>query len=273
DPNVAGSYTFTATLGSLPANFLNGGGYTATIEVVVGVFVNKAVISGLISSVEEVFGIDGLGIHEDNYVNLQVEAFVSALASAKAIVANPDATQADVDTALALLEAAYGALVHDHPVLSNSHSGGLLAFGEDVEIEIKGDFRDVTAFSLNCEAYELSQGEGDVLIINEDGEGEIGTITKGSAIVNLPAEFSDRLENGTHYVSVTFADSYDQKAGTASIVVNRVENEELVPPTSSPNTGDNVPIGLYGTFISSLMLLIGLLIYRRRLTSQVHVGK
>ncbi len=35
NPNVAGSYTFTATLGSIPTGYANTGGYTATVEVVV----------------------------------------------------------------------------------------------------------------------------------------------------------------------------------------------------------------------------------------------
>ena len=35
NPAVAGSYTFTATLGTIPAGFANIGGYTATVEVVV----------------------------------------------------------------------------------------------------------------------------------------------------------------------------------------------------------------------------------------------
>ncbi|WP_027399168.1 Ig-like domain-containing protein, partial [Anaerovorax odorimutans] len=35
NPNVAGSYTFTATLGSLPTGYENTGNYTATVEVVV----------------------------------------------------------------------------------------------------------------------------------------------------------------------------------------------------------------------------------------------
>ena len=35
NPQVAGSYTFTATLGAIPAGFANTGGYTATVEVIV----------------------------------------------------------------------------------------------------------------------------------------------------------------------------------------------------------------------------------------------
>jgi hypothetical protein len=35
NPAAAGSYTFTATLGTIPAGFANTGGYTATVEVVV----------------------------------------------------------------------------------------------------------------------------------------------------------------------------------------------------------------------------------------------
>ncbi len=35
NPNVAGSYTFTAVLGTLPTGYANAGGYTATLEVVV----------------------------------------------------------------------------------------------------------------------------------------------------------------------------------------------------------------------------------------------
>ena len=36
DPNVAGSYTFTATLGAIPSGYANTGNHTATVEVVVG---------------------------------------------------------------------------------------------------------------------------------------------------------------------------------------------------------------------------------------------
>ncbi len=35
NPNTAGSYTFTAVLGTLPGGYANAGGYTATVEVVV----------------------------------------------------------------------------------------------------------------------------------------------------------------------------------------------------------------------------------------------
>ena len=35
NPAVAGSYTFTATLGAIPAGFANAGAFTATVEVVV----------------------------------------------------------------------------------------------------------------------------------------------------------------------------------------------------------------------------------------------
>lgn len=37
DPNTAESYTFTAVLGTIPPSFSNTGGYTMTVEVVVGV--------------------------------------------------------------------------------------------------------------------------------------------------------------------------------------------------------------------------------------------
>ncbi|WP_162259747.1 hypothetical protein, partial [Paenibacillus sp. Soil766] len=49
NPAVAGSYTFTATLGSLPANTTNTSGLTATVEVVV-----EPVITNII-------GFDGIG--------------------------------------------------------------------------------------------------------------------------------------------------------------------------------------------------------------------
>ncbi|WP_169515445.1 S-layer homology domain-containing protein, partial [Anaerovorax odorimutans] len=42
NPNVAGSYTFTATLGSLPTGYANTGNYTATVEIIV----NKQSSSG-----------------------------------------------------------------------------------------------------------------------------------------------------------------------------------------------------------------------------------
>ena len=37
NPNAAGSYTFTATLGAIPSGYANTGNHTATIEVVVAI--------------------------------------------------------------------------------------------------------------------------------------------------------------------------------------------------------------------------------------------
>ena len=43
NPDVAGSYTFTATLGAIPAGFLNTGAYTATVEVSVDPILVKGI--------------------------------------------------------------------------------------------------------------------------------------------------------------------------------------------------------------------------------------
>ncbi|MGB4657677.1 MAG: Ig-like domain-containing protein, partial [Mobilitalea sp.] len=42
NPAVAGSYTFTATLGAIPTGFANIGGYTATVEVTVAPYITPA---------------------------------------------------------------------------------------------------------------------------------------------------------------------------------------------------------------------------------------
>ncbi|OAS14275.1 S-layer homology domain-containing protein [Paenibacillus oryzisoli] len=49
--SVAGSYTFTATLGSLPANTTNTGGFTATVEVVVAPVITNITAFDAISDV------------------------------------------------------------------------------------------------------------------------------------------------------------------------------------------------------------------------------
>ncbi|WP_414813248.1 InlB B-repeat-containing protein, partial [Paenibacillus sp. Soil766] len=63
NPAVAGSYTFTATLGSLPANTTNTGGLTATVEVVVEPVITN--ITGFVALTNVSAGTAGAATYAD----------------------------------------------------------------------------------------------------------------------------------------------------------------------------------------------------------------
>jgi hypothetical protein len=139
-------------------------------------------------------------------------------------------------------------------------------FGQDLSIELKGMFSDVVGFKFNGKTYELSAPGNDTTprIIKKDGK-QIGTITKNSAVVNLPAAFTDRLQNGTHTVEVLFSDNLATNAsGKANIIVNRVavnDNNGADPAAGkpiSPSTGDDSNPTLMRTLnILALIVLLG----------------
>ncbi|MDR0875562.1 MAG: hypothetical protein LBN12_05065 [Clostridiales Family XIII bacterium] len=219
DPTVAGSYTFTATLGAIPGNFLNGGGYTATVEVVVTA--DKAPLGSLISAVSSF-----VSVHRENYAAGQLQTLDTALANAAAVFSNAGATQGEVDGALLALQAAYEALVHAHPVEAHSHAAGLSEYGKDVTIKIKGNFDDVTGFFLNGQSYTLSPAGADTLNIAGAQAHERGKITRGSAVVTLPAAWVDKLADGTYTVVVLFDDNHRSGSGQANVVLQREDDDD-----------------------------------------------
>jgi hypothetical protein len=132
-----------------------------------------------------------------------------------------------------------------HQILKHSHDknfggkDGLTEYGEDVVVEFEGDFSDAgMSIKFNNEDYNLSAYKDDVTarIITETKGDAVGKVTKNSAVVTLPAVFTDRFENGTHEIQVWFSDStVKAEAGVATIVVNREdgfegEDGDPIPP-------------------------------------------
>jgi hypothetical protein len=130
-----------------------------------------------------------------------------------------------------------------HEIIKHSHDkkyggkDGLTAYSEDIVIKFDGDFENVTEFKFNNnqkQSFTLSPYVDDdtARTITEVGGKEIGTITHGSVIVTLPAEFADKLENGTHELQVWLSDSIPgnkSTAGIATIVVNRTGSVKYYP--------------------------------------------
>ena len=182
----------------------------------------------------------------------------------------------------------------DHHVLAHSHEsalGGanyLTAFDQDVTIEFKGDFRDVSELSLNGTVYELSAyvDESTPRLITETDGSEAGTITKASALVTLPAAFTNKLADGTHTLVVAFTDSYTSGVGTASIVVDRLgkgttpltppggEQPSINPDGTTPHTGDSSPIVLVAVLASlGLLTLSAAVVIDRRKAARRSLAK
>ncbi|MDR0876304.1 MAG: hypothetical protein LBN12_08860, partial [Clostridiales Family XIII bacterium] len=162
----------------------------------------------------------------------------------------------------------------------------LTKYGETVTVEIKGYFDDIirpSGFRLNGGGnYTLKKGKAaDTLIITEKGVGEIGRITKGSAVVTLPASLTDRLENGTHTIEILFEEGTKSGSGTAKVVVKRSVTEKKPdpgpgqpgqpgqpagPPISAPDTADDMNLTLWFVLMAAaLAALIAAAAMRRRL--------
>ncbi|GHT79280.1 hypothetical protein FACS1894104_3720 [Actinomycetota bacterium] len=221
-------------------------------------------------------------IHQENYTAAELATLSSALTDANSILndASYSYTQADVDSAYDALEAALTSLKHDHPVLFHSRLSGVTTTGEDATMEFKGYFSDVISFSFGGKAYTLNSVATSTTPTLEilDGATPIGTITKGSAIVNLKASFLDTLANGTYEIIIGFADTYTlsngqsfsaQGIGLSELVIERSNNPS---PGGFPYTGDSVlPFALL-----ALLAVTGtscLLVWHRRRQRGVHVRR
>ncbi|MDR0875670.1 MAG: hypothetical protein LBN12_05615, partial [Clostridiales Family XIII bacterium] len=101
---------------------------------------------------------------------------------------------------------------------------------------------------------------------------------------NLPAAFSDRLENGKHNVEVYFTDALATQSGRADIVVKRTAETdpkdpkepgqpgqpEKTPATgpsiAAPQTADDMDLTLWIVLMAAaLAALIAAAVMRRRL--------
>ncbi|MDR3053641.1 MAG: Ig-like domain-containing protein, partial [Coriobacteriales bacterium] len=281
DPSAAGSYTFSAVLGLLPANVQNSGGHTATVEVVISVVDKDELQARVVALNNQIAAGPTLGLHEKNYDADTWADLLDALAAVPPVLSDPFATQAAVDDALAALNAAVGGLVRNHQVLEHSHQAnlggqnGLTALGQEVTIEFRGDYRDITAFALNGTAYTLSAYVDEVTprIITERGGATVGSITNGSGIVQLLPAFTDRLQNGTHILTVTFVDASGSQDGTATLVVMRSTGSggsggngaDPGAGTPIPSTGDDSLLGsVAGVLAVSGLLMLALVWFVRR---------
>jgi uncharacterized repeat protein (TIGR02543 family) len=239
------------------------------------------------------FGIGAVNLHPENYPAGQAAAFQTTLANVKAAVAAAT-SQAQVDDALATLTAAYDALKHVHPVLYHSHdasAGGVnqvTEFGQTIVVEIRGEYADVIGFKLNSTDYMLDgpyvNDSTPRQITEPDGNGGtnvIGSITKNSAVVTLPAALTDRLGNGTHTIAVLFSEGPKSGSGPANIVVNRTavtepEDPPVLTPGAdpgagpaivAPKTGDDMNLTLWFILMAlALAALIAAAVMRRRRT-------
>jgi LPXTG-motif cell wall-anchored protein len=267
---------------------------SAKIDIELPITVDKHELIAYIEKIYKVYGngAGGLDIHEENYVAENVEGLMTAYTYANKIIADSNATQIQIDVVLANIKKVYEELSHDHPVIKHTHdtgnggnSDGLTKFEESIVIEIKGDIRDVSKFSLNGKDYPITAGDKENTYDIHEGNKVIGQITKGSAVVTLSTQFANRLGNGTHILKVLFDDQYagDDKYGTASIVVNRkkavnpepnqpddkkggTNKDEVVKPVNEiVKTGDiNDPLLPLVVGVDSLLVIISLVVLRKK---------
>jgi hypothetical protein len=165
--------------------------------------------------------LPALEIYGENYDPLVVAGFREAFEAAKAAVDSAGLTQERASELLTGLKTAQAGLVHHHPVIFNTASGGITGMGAGAEISIKGDYRTVTKLTLNGKDFMLGIANGDEpRAISFEGR-SAGTISKGSLVIDLTPEFMDSLPNGDYEVLAHFTDSYLSGDGDAEFTINR----------------------------------------------------
>ncbi|MDR2620324.1 MAG: hypothetical protein LBC29_04310, partial [Propionibacteriaceae bacterium] len=166
-----------------------------------------------------------LEVARENYDAAAITALDEVWAQTEAAIAGGLASQDTAITTLAGLKAALAALEHDHPVLENSATDTVLTGDTELTIRIKGAFITVIRITIDeREAYAYTtddplNGQEDAIIpLILDGI-EIGTLSKGSAKVELTPEFINSLPDGTHTITVYFRDPYGEGSGTTTFTV------------------------------------------------------
>jgi hypothetical protein len=209
------------------------GGY-ASVPVVIRVRVVASVETS--DELAEVVGEGGEGggsqlagkLSAENYTADDFALYEDAFEAAREALNASDepgllvVTEAEAARLLAELKDALNALVHDHPIISNSAAGAPITHkGVALRVEIKGDFASVSHVLLNGREFVLAPtGDPDVITLVMDGV-VAGTLTRGSAVVTLDAGFVDGLPNDSHRVEVRFADPHAQGVGGDDFVVER----------------------------------------------------
>jgi uncharacterized repeat protein (TIGR02543 family) len=279
---VTGSDDIAATVSAAT------GGGTATENITLYAHwspLDTSAFDKLIAAIEADFGLGAIDIHPENYPAGEAEAFMAAVANAKAAAAAATSQDA-VDDIVAALRTAYANLEHDHPVLYHSHEvskGGVnrvTAYGQTIKIEFKGHIGDVSGFTVNGSAnYTVTAGTGqppsavESWDIHEGAAGGpvIGSITKGSALVTLKPAFTDRFGNGTHTIEALFREGSKSGSGSADIVVSRSRGNSYANPGEDPgagepvlpHTGDNMNLILWLAIAAMIAMLVAVWLHRK----------
>jgi hypothetical protein len=227
-------------------------------------------------------------LSHENYPEGAVDALKAEIVRANAILSNPLMTQREAEDAIARVQAAIDALVHDHPVKAHSHPNGVNTTGVSVSIRIKGHFYDVTALKLGDKTYTLGPiddtgSDPARAILNTDGS-IAGTIEHGSALVTFNAETIDALSNGTYPLDVTFRDFRETEGHSKASADNMLKSEIRILRSSGgddengdgegregpftggegPFTGDDMNIALWIVLAAAALAVLLMIAWRRR---------
>jgi hypothetical protein len=247
NPNVAGSYTFTAVIGTLPAHYLNDGGYTATIEIVVAGPVFKEfkdattgiIVSGIFTKVPITLVVNPLSTNEADYILLKHPDKDAILA--QEIHFEPD-YQLAAGEKLSISFPTPSGVANESEVLLVRHklpSGSI----EEFSPAVSGGFAKVTVGSLSP------------FIVHKDVKAVVDDENNND---NNNNNDNDDSDNG---------DSDDEDDNSS--VSDNDNDSEAGDSIKPPKTGGDFPLEAMLTIaLSSLTLLLFLLFVLRRKTKE-----
>jgi titin len=185
---------------------------------------------------------------KENYPAAAVEAYEQAVLDAIAALSDDSLTPIEVENLLGVVKTKLADLValeQDHPLIAEeSELEDILETGKTVSAAFKGVFDSVDMViisaagiqnieltpvsTVNPEIKELRPGDAPDAI-------KVGTLTKGSAIVNLDAAYLDTFANGTYTIMTHFKhDGFKDGEGSAIIKINRTSVDPPKDPEDDP---------------------------------------
>jgi hypothetical protein len=199
-----------------------------TANIVVSILAsveNQVALSTLVGESNTII-LPAVTVAPENYDTETIALFEEQFAIAKAMLDEGEYTEAVAEQVLFELNEALAALVHDHPILENSAlvTNPITDTGVAVRVAIKGQFESIIRVTFNGRDLDFELGDASVPVpLLLDGR-QIGTLSKGSAVIDLSSDFVDGLSNAAHTIEVHFADGHKSGSGVAEISIARSAN-------------------------------------------------
>jgi hypothetical protein len=176
------------------------------------------------------------GLHPDDYPAGALDSFIKDYNDAQTVLNNPEATENEVKDALDKLNKAETSLIPDHTLMKTKIHGNVITGKAvltqpviaDLSFEVKGHLPHVTKVTISGASHPSET------TIWESGSGTnlydpllkltVGTLTEGSAVIDILPEYLAKLLPGEHTINITFVDALNTDTTSMTFTIKASAN-------------------------------------------------